>query len=146
MRQPARAGVQCGKARRSGACTERASASYAGCAAAMQRVFWVDSVMMEQPFGLFEQLASANRVINLGRPKRPPSKPGGIRYSSAADDVIEYLRSEMVFRRQCEVREALRMSHPSAAWALLCLRMQGLVDVIPDGSRNPRYLRYRART
>ena len=102
--------------------------------------------MPHNPFGLLEQLSSASRVINLGRPKRPPTMPGARRYSSAADDVLEYLRSDRVFRRQCEVREALRLSHPSAAWALLCLRMQGLVEVTPDCARNPRYLRYRART
>lgn len=102
--------------------------------------------MTRDHFSLIEQLSSASRVINLGRPKRPPSMPGASLYSSAADDVLEYLRSNRVFRRQCDVREALRLSHPSAAWALLCLRMQGLVEVTPDYARNPRYLRYRAKT
>lgn len=102
--------------------------------------------MPHDPFSLLEQLSSANRGINFGRPKIPPSRSGARRHSSAADDVLEYLRSDSVFRRQCEVREALRLSHPSAAWALLCLRMHGLVEVTTDCARNPRYLRYRAKT
>lgn len=65
--------------------------------------------------------------------------------SSATRRVLEYLRSERVFRRQCDIRLALELSHPSVAWALQCLRRWELVDVVQDAARNPRYMRYRAK-
>jgi hypothetical protein len=59
--------------------------------------------------------------------------------------VLDYLRSERVFRRQRDIRLALNMSHPSAAWALQCLRRWNMVEVEKDLTRNPRYMRYRAK-
>lgn len=66
--------------------------------------------------------------------------------TTATGMVLDYLRSEPVFRRQCEIRCALKLRHPSVAWALLCLRRWGLVDVVQDVARNPRYMRYRAKS
>lgn len=66
--------------------------------------------------------------------------------TTATGMVLDYLRSEPVFRRQCDIRCAIRLNHPSVAWALLCLRRLGLVDAVRDVGRNPRYLRYRAKS
>ena len=66
--------------------------------------------------------------------------------TTATGRVLTYLRSEPVFRRQCDIRCALNLRHPSVAWALRCLRRWELVDVVKDVARNPRYLRYRAKT
>lgn len=65
--------------------------------------------------------------------------------TTATGRVLAYLRSELVFRRHCDIRCALKLRHPSVAWALLCLRRRDLVDVVKDAARNPRYLRYRAK-
>lgn len=66
--------------------------------------------------------------------------------TTATGRVLNYLRSELVYRRQCDIRCALNLRHPSVAWALRCLRRWELVDVVKDVARNPRYLRYRAKT
>ena len=64
--------------------------------------------MPHDPFGLLEQLSSANRVINLGCPKRRSSQfKGAYRESSVTAEVAEFLRSERVFRRRCEIRAAV---------------------------------------
>lgn len=91
-------------------------------------------------FSLSEQLAAI-----LAGERRSSSCRAAPSQNAASGRVLEYLRSEHVFRRQCEIRAALNMGHPSVAWALLCLRRMNLVDVVPDVSRNPRYMRYRAK-
>ena len=102
--------------------------------------------MPHDPFGLLEQLSSANRVINLGRPKRRSSQfKGAYRASSVTAEVAAFLRSERVFRRRCEIREAVSGSHAAVSWALLFLRAIGAVEIVPDGARNARYYRYRAK-
>lgn len=102
--------------------------------------------MPHDPLGLLEQLSSANRVINLGRPKRRSSHfKGAYRASSVTAEVAEFLRSERVFRRRCEIRAAVRGSHAAVSWALIFLRAIGAVEVVQDGARNARYLRYKAK-
>lgn len=103
--------------------------------------------MPHDPFCLLEQLSSANRVINLGRPKRRSSQfKGTYKTSSVTAEVAAFLRSERVFRRRCEILEAVSGSHAAVSWALLFLRAIGAVEVVQDCARNQRYLRYRAKT
>ena len=99
-----------------------------------------------EPFGLAAQLSATSRVVNLGRPKRRSSQfKGAYRASSVTAEVAAFLRSERVFRRRCEIREAVSGSHAAVSWALLFLRAIGAVEVVPDGARNARYYRYRAK-
>lgn len=94
-------------------------------------------------------LASQLSALTIERRVQPgESAYGKVSRSqtTATGMVLDYLRSEHVFRRQCDIRCALKLRHPSVAWALLCLRRQGLVDVIQDAARNPRYMRYRAKS
>lgn len=90
-------------------------------------------------FGMLAQLnAIAARCQQQRCAQQPPDH-------TAAGQVLAYLRAERAFRRQCEIREALQIRHPSAAWALLCLRQLGLVETERDEKRNSRYMRYRAK-
>lgn len=97
-------------------------------------------------------LSLASQLTALGATRTagtepPTAKRNGVpAQASATRLVLDYLRSQPGFRRQCDIRWALKLSHSSVAWALQCLRRAGLVDVVQDAARNPRYMRYRART
>ena len=100
--------------------------------------------MTHHPCSLSAQLSALTR--------EPRGQVGASAYgkvirsqTTATGRVLDYLRSAPVFRRQCDIRCALKLRHPSVAWALLCLRRLDLVDVVKDVARNPRYLRYRAK-
>ena len=58
--------------------------------------------------------------------------------------VLIYLRSSCASVSQSDIRQALGIGHPAAAWALLRLRHLGLIECSRDDPRNGRYLRYRA--
>jgi len=96
-------------------------------------------------FNLASQL-SALCTSRIEAREPPPAKRNGVpAQASATRLVLDYLRSQPGFRRQCDIRWAVKLSHSSVAWALQCLRRAGLVDVVQDAARNPRYMRYRAR-
>lgn len=99
-----------------------------------------------EPFRVAAQLSATSRVVNLGRPKRQSSRfKGAYRDSIVTAEVAGFLRSERVFRRRCEIRAAVSGSHAAVSWALLFLRAIRVVEVVQDGARNSRYLRYRAK-
>ena len=101
---------------------------------------------VHDPLSLASQLSALGTSRTEVREPSPGTWKGVPAQASAACLVLDYLRSELVFRRQCDIRWALKLSHPSVAWALQCLRRADLVDVVQDVARNPRYMRYRART
>lgn len=101
--------------------------------------------MSDERFSIASQLMLGAAITAGAEP--PPAKRNVFpAQASAARLVLEYLRSQSGFRRQCDIRLALNLNHSSAAWALQCLRRAGLVDVVQDAARNPRYMRYRAKT
>lgn len=102
------------------------------------------SAMTHDPCSLAAQISA---LVKTHRVQSGESTYGKVSLSQATltGRVLDYLRSELVFRRQCEIRCALKLKHPSVAWALLCLRRWGLVDVVRDAARNPRYMQYRAK-
>lgn len=101
---------------------------------------------VHEPLSLAAQLLALGATRSEAREPSQGYRKGVPAQASAARLVLDYLRSQPGFRRQCDIRWALKLSHPSAAWALQCLRRAGLVDVVQDAARNPRYMRYRART
>ena len=102
--------------------------------------------MAGERFSLAAQLSALGATRTEAREPSPGNRKGVPAQASATRLVLDYLRSQPGFRRQCDIRWALKLSHPSVAWALQCLRRAGLVDVVQDVARNPRYMRYRART
>jgi len=98
------------------------------------------------PLSLAAQLSALGATRTVAREPSPGNWKGVPAQANATRLVLDYLRSESGFRRQCDIRWALKLSHPSVAWALQCLRRAELVDVVQDTARNPRYMRYRART
>lgn len=98
--------------------------------------------MTENCFSLAAQMSAFATAVQSGDGSYGKLIPP---QTTVARMVLDYLRSEPVFRQQCEIRCALKLKHPSVAWALLCLRRWGLVDVVRDADRNPRYMRYRAK-
>lgn len=103
---------------------------------------------MNDHFGFLEQLSSVSRAVNLSTPRKMRTGPfkGTYRESSVTANVAYFLRSERVFRRRCEIMSAVSGSHAAVSWALFFLRAIGEVEVVQDGARNSRYLRYRAKT
>ena len=99
--------------------------------------------MTATSFSIYAQIISASSESNPVAKQRP--EVGRMR-SPIAHLVLAYLCGQHEYLRQHEIREALQIRHPSAAWALLCLRRWGLVDVVQDVARNPRYMRYRAKS
>lgn len=91
-------------------------------------------------FGMVAQLTAI--AARCAQPHRVQQQPPA---HTAAGQVLAYLRAECAFKRQCEIREALQIRHPAAAWALLYLRQLGMVETVRDEKRNSRYMRYRAK-
>lgn len=92
-------------------------------------------------FSLQSQLLSAGSVCR----KRPAARQKQRMRSPLAQQVLEFLAAQQEYKRQHEVREGTGLRHSAACWALLLLRKHGLVDAVPDGNRNARYLRYKAK-
>lgn len=102
-------------------------------------------MVSEHPFSLGAQLRFICEVVTIGEPTRPPRIVPSMRPGAASVQVIAYLRKDGGFRMACEIRQATGRSHAAVSWALLFLRSRGMVECVPDCSRNQRYLRYRAR-
>lgn len=83
--------------------------------------------------------------LGLEVPRYNPRPPGVIRDGSATEAVLAFLRQARPRWCAChQIQAATGRTDKAVSWALLYLRAQRLVEVTPDGSRNPRYLRYRA--
>lgn len=95
-----------------------------------------------QAFSILGQLVSAGASGMARAEARPRQRP----LSPRARQVMAFLASQSEYRRQHEVREATGLAHSAVAWELLCLRRRELVEVVQDVARNPRYMRYRAKT
>ena len=68
-----------------------------------------------------------------------------VRLSPIPRKVHDYLRSDATrSRRQQDIRRDLGLRHPTACWALLMLRKDGLVEIEGGKMKNPRYFLYRA--
>ncbi len=68
-----------------------------------------------------------------------------VRLSPIPRKVLDYLRSDATrSRRQQDIRRDLGLRHPTACWALLMLRKDGLVQIEGGKMKNPRYFLYRA--
>ena len=68
-----------------------------------------------------------------------------VRLSPIPRKVLDYLRSDATrSRRQQDIRRDLGLRHPTACWALLMLRKDGLVEIEGGKMKNPRYFLYRA--
>ena len=68
-----------------------------------------------------------------------------VRLSPIPRKVLDYLRSDATrSRRQQDIRRDLGLRHPTACWALLMLRKDGLVQIEGGKMRNSRYFLYRA--
>lgn len=94
-------------------------------------------------FSLADQLVAARSAGEQGRCLQ---RSGGAKHSSqVADRVWMYLSESLEQQRQCDIRRALGITHSSAVWALIVLRRDGKIEASPDGGRNPRYFRYRAK-
>lgn len=102
-------------------------------------------MVSEPPFSLGAQLRSICGVALLGKPTRPPRIVPSMRPGAASVQVLAYLKEGGGFKMACEIRQATGRSHAAVSWALLFLRSRGLVVCVADYSRNPRYLRYRAK-
>lgn len=92
-------------------------------------------------FSLQSQILSASP----GSMRRQAERPKSRMRSPLARQVLEFLAAHQGYKRQHEVRAGTGLRHSSACWALLLLRKHGLIDAVPDGNRNARYLRYKAR-
>ena len=78
-------------------------------------------------------------VSGIVRPDRE------VRLSPIPRRVLDYLRSDATrSRRQQDIRRDLGLRHPTACWALLMLRKDGLVQIEGGKMKNPRYFLYRA--
>ena len=74
-----------------------------------------------------------------------PRPPGVMRGEGATTAVLEFLKARCgQFFTHKQITTSVARSAKSVDWALLYLRAQKLVESVPDSSRNPRYLRYRA--
>ena len=79
-------------------------------------------------------------------PRFNPHPPGVPWPGSATDAVLQVLRAQPGFR--FNRRQLIAMTgHTEKAvdWALIYLRRRDLIEVCPDASRNPRYMRYRVK-
>lgn len=99
--------------------------------------------MTATSFSIYAQIISASSESNPVAKQRP--EVGRMR-SPIAHLVLAYLCGQHEYLRQHEIREGTGLRHSAVCWALLYLRTHGFVDVVPDSARNPRYLRYRAKT
>lgn len=97
------------------------------------------------PFAMMAaQLAGA-----AAPPSAPPRqfnpRPPGVMQGGATTAVLGVLQARPGrFFRLGQLRAETGCSRAALGWALIRLRRWGLVEVIPDGARNSRYMRYRA--
>ena len=98
--------------------------------------------MTATSFSIYAQIISASSGSKPGAKQRT----AGRMRSPLAHLVLAYLCGQHEYLRQHEIREGTGLRHSAVCWALLYLRTHGFVDVVPDSARNPRYLRYRAKT
>lgn len=93
-------------------------------------------------------LAMAERRVRLPAQARPPFNPrpaGVIRDGSATDVVLAWLRQRRGWHTHGEIAVGTGRGTKAVCWALMYLRAHSLIESVPDGQRNARYLRYRAR-
>lgn len=84
------------------------------------------------------------RAIPDEHPRYNPRPPGVLREGSATHAVLLYLRSRpRLYFTHAQILRGTDRSTKAVSWALIFLRAQGLVECVPDASRNARYLRYR---
>lgn len=82
-----------------------------------------------------------------GQPRFNPRPPGVILPGSATSAVLQMLRESPGRYWSCyELCKYTGRSIKSVNWACLYLRAQELIVVVPDGYRNPRYLKYSINT
>lgn len=73
-----------------------------------------------------------------------PKPPGSIQPGSATEALIGFMsRHPNTFFTHAELLRATGRTTKAMAWALIFLRELGAIEVAPDESRNPRFLRYR---
>lgn len=87
---------------------------------------------------------SAATSTPASRPQRFNPRPAGfIQPGGATEKVLAVLRAEPArFWTAGQIEAAVGRSRSAVSWALLYLRDRGLIDVVGDGTRNSRYLRY----
>lgn len=97
------------------------------------------------PFaGMVRQLHAAAQHPEVTVTRFNPKPPGVIQPGSATGAVLAFLQSRpSQFFSRAQLLWHTKRSGKAVDWAMLYLRSQGLVEVISDAARNPRYLRYR---
>lgn len=92
---------------------------------------------------MFEQLSSMARKQALVA-RFNPRPAGRIIPGSTTDLVLQCLREHGGFMTHAQIILKVERDRGAVAWALLFLKQQGMIRSVSDGSRNPRYCRYRA--
>lgn len=93
---------------------------------------------------LLQQAGRRRGGLPVELPRYNPRPAGVIREGSATAAVLMVLQQRRLFLSHHQIVAATGRSGKAVDWALLYLRQLGLVEVVPDASRNSRYLRYRA--
>lgn len=91
-------------------------------------------------------LGEQRERVEVSPPPFNPRPAGVIRDGSATETVLEWMRTRdpAAWWTRGQIMAGTRRTEKSVNWALLYLRSEGYIECIPDGSRNPQYLRYRA--
>lgn len=91
-----------------------------------------------------DQLLAASMVEERAKAARHnPRPPGVIQSGSATQAVLEFLKAHPhVYFDRAQIVIRTGRTEKSVDWALIYLKQLGVVDTVPDESRNPRYLRY----
>ncbi len=92
-----------------------------------------------------QRKADGRTAMALEVPRYNPHPAGVIREGSASQAILAYLGAQQPgrFVPSAELIKATGRPHSAVSWSLVYLRGLGLVEVVPDGARNPRYNRYR---
>lgn len=91
-----------------------------------------------------ERVADGRSAMRLQVPRHSPHNVGVIVKGSATDVVLTLLQERpLAWMTHAQIMVHTRRSTKSVCWACLYLTSRGLVESVPDASRNPRYRRYR---
>lgn len=91
-----------------------------------------------------QRAADGRSAMPLTTPRYNPRPAGVIREGSATDAVLLAMRSRIgVWMTHSQILHSTQRSTKAVCWALLYLKAQGLIESVPDDSRNARYQRYR---